>query len=302
MKTHTLSKTVAALLLCGAGAAVLLSCGEGAGRLGTASQALRPDLPGEPPPAFDSTERVETYASPGGTFAIHYTRVGRNAVPAADGDASGVPDYVEQTARVYDQVLAFYRDTLQFRAPPSDIGVTDGNGGDGRFDVYRVELRPWLWYLTLGADCRIFQDLNALEIIEKVFADYSGAQLEKKLTGSFRKRAYCVQYRESDFDFVSRLMEEEGIYYYFKQEKGRHTLVLCNSASGHTALTDPKLAWSAAIKDDTVRESVVTQWQRSQGETECDRRASSAMLEWRRRRKRSIELDGRTQQQHISLE
>jgi type VI secretion system secreted protein VgrG len=137
-------------------------------------------------------------------------------------------------------------------------------GSVGRFDVYRVELRPWLWYLTLGADCRIFQDLNALEIIEKVFADYTGAQVEKKLSGSFRKRAYCVQYRESDFDFVSRLMEEEGIYYFFKQEKGRHTLVLCNSASGHSALGDPELAWSAAIKDDSVRESVVTQWQRSQ--------------------------------------
>ena len=59
---------------------------------------------------------------------------------------------------------------------------------------------------------------------------------EDELTGTYAKREYCVQYRETDFDFVSRLMEEEGIYYYFEHEDGRHVLKLVDSYSGHKAL------------------------------------------------------------------
>ncbi|HSI61225.1 MAG TPA: type VI secretion system tip protein TssI/VgrG [Ideonella sp.] len=137
-------------------------------------------------------------------------------------------------------------------------------GTTGRFDIYRVELRPWLWFLTLGADCRIFQNKTAVEILDAVFADYSSHQLEKKLSGSFRARAFCVQYRESDFDFVSRLMEEEGIYYYFKHAEGQHTLVLTNGAQGHTAIPGAKLAWAAVQTDDQLREDIVTDWNRAQ--------------------------------------
>ena len=80
---------------------------------------------------------------------------------------------------------------------------------------------PWLWHLTLGADCRIFQNKTALEIIKAVFARVQQRQVDDpKLTGTPRKRPYCVQYRESDFDFVSRLMEEEGICYYFSYTEG----------------------------------------------------------------------------------
>lgn len=144
------------------------------------------------------------------------------------------------------------------------ITAIDQGGSTGRFDVYRVDLRPWLWHLTLGADCRIFQEKTAVEIIEAVFADYSSQQVEKKLTGSFRKRQYCVQYRESDFDFVSRLMEEEGIYYYFKHSDGQHQLVLCNGSAGHAPMTASKLGWAEAQKDDQLRDDIVTQWRLAQ--------------------------------------
>jgi type VI secretion system secreted protein VgrG len=72
-----------------------------------------------------------------------------------------------------------------------------------------------------------------------------------------------VQYRESDFAFVSRLMEEEGIYYYFKHEKDKHTLVLCNGPSGHTAIEGATLAWAARQLGDQLREDVVTEWSRA---------------------------------------
>lgn len=133
----------------------------------------------------------------------------------------------------------------------------------GRFDTYRIELRPWLWHLTLGADCRIFQEKNALEVIQAVFADYDHVQLDtSKLTGTPRTRPYCVQYRESDYAFVSRLMEEEGIWYYFTHADGQHTMVLANGASGHVAVPEASatLEWSHATNEDNLRENVVTEW------------------------------------------
>lgn len=135
-------------------------------------------------------------------------------------------------------------------------------GGTGRFDIYHVEMRPWLWYLTLGADCRIFQDLSAVEIIKKVFDDYkSDVKFEDKLAGAFRKRPFTVQYRESDFDFVSRLMEEEGIYYYFSHEESQHVLVLCNGPAGHKPIGGGSLHWGAGVTDNQLREDVISRWE-----------------------------------------
>ncbi len=103
----------------------------------------------------------------------------------------------------------------------------------GRYHRYHAVVRPWLWFLTRTADCRIFQDMTVPQIIAKVFADHPSADFQLELTGSYRQWTYCVQYRETDFNFVSRLMEHEGIYYYFKHENGRSILVITDSYSGH---------------------------------------------------------------------
>ena len=95
-------------------------------------------------------------------------------------------------------------------------------------------VRPWLWFLTRTADCRIFQEMTVPDIIKKVFGDQPTADFKLELTGTYRKWTYCVQYRETDFNFVSRLMEEEGIYYYFRHTDGHNTLVLTDSTSKHT--------------------------------------------------------------------
>ena len=133
---------------------------------------------------------------------------------------------------------------------------------DGRYDVYRVDLRPWLWYLKLGADCRIFQHKTAVEIIQEVFSEYKTKQIDNRLAGTYRKRAFCVQYRESDFDFVSRLMEDEGIYYHFEHSKGRHVMVLGDGASAHHALRGGSLGWAAGQTDGHVNPNVITDWRR----------------------------------------
>lgn len=103
---------------------------------------------------------------------------------------------------------------------------------------YRATVVPWLWFLTQTADCRIFQKKKVPDIIKQVFNDLGFTDIEDALTGSYREWEYCVQYRETDFNFVSRLMEQEGIYYFFKHENGKHTLVLADSASAHQPYLD----------------------------------------------------------------
>ena len=110
-------------------------------------------------------------------------------------------------------------------------------GRHGRFHRYIATVRPWLWFLTRTSDCRIFQEMTVPDIIKSVFADHPAADFKVELTGSYRKRTYCVQYRETDFNFVSRLMEQEGIAYYHRHTDGKDTVVLTDSTSKHTPIT-----------------------------------------------------------------
>jgi len=103
----------------------------------------------------------------------------------------------------------------------------------GSLAKYRATVVPWFWFLTRTADCRIFQEMTVPDIIKKVFRDQGFSDFDDKLNGKYRKWEYCVQYRETDFNFVSRLMEQEGIYYFFKHENGKHLLVLADSISAH---------------------------------------------------------------------
>ncbi len=104
--------------------------------------------------------------------------------------------------------------------------------GDSR---YRLTVRPWLWQLTRSADCRIFQRMTIPRIVTKVFQDRGFTDFEQVLFETYEQRDYVVQYRETDFQFVSRLLEREGIYYFFRHEDGKHTLVLADSPQAHTA-------------------------------------------------------------------
>ena len=133
----------------------------------------------------------------------------------------------------------------------------------GRYDVYRLVLRPWLWQLTLGADCRIFQDKTVVQILDAIFQEYgSASRVDKRVSGSYKPRPYTVQYRETDFEFVSRLMEEEGLYYYFRHERNQHTLVLCDGPGGHSDTPGRTLEWAVKAEGDRYRQDVITQWTR----------------------------------------
>lgn len=111
-------------------------------------------------------------------------------------------------------------------------------GASGRFHRYQAVVRPWLWFLTRTTDCRIFQNMKVPDIVKTVFDDHRIAVHDFKLFREYREWDYCVQYRESDFNFVSRLLEHEGIYYRFEHSDGKHQLLLLDSASVHDPQPD----------------------------------------------------------------
>jgi type VI secretion system secreted protein VgrG len=115
------------------------------------------------------------------------------------------------------------------------VGRFVQSGADPRFAVYHADLHPWLWLLTMTTDSQIFQNKTVPEIIEAVFADLGQTDYKSSLTGTYEAREYCVWYQETAFDFVSRLMEDEGIFYYFEHADGKHTLVLADDSTAAPA-------------------------------------------------------------------
>ncbi|WP_232443955.1 type VI secretion system Vgr family protein [Burkholderia ubonensis] len=104
---------------------------------------------------------------------------------------------------------------------------------DGRSIVYALTLRPWLWLATKNQDCRIFQDMSVVEITDAVLSSYP-FPVEKRLVtpkpnDAWPKRDIQRQHFESDWEFLQRLWEEWGIFYFFEHSGGNHRLVLCNS-------------------------------------------------------------------------
>lgn len=112
-----------------------------------------------------------------------------------------------------------------------------------RHYVYRATVRPWLWYLTQTVDSKIFQGKTVPEVLQEVLSEY-GYPVETRLGGGYRQWEYCVQYQETDFNFISRLMEHEGIHYWFEHTDGKHTLVLGDETAQHQPLDgDPLLPY-----------------------------------------------------------
>jgi type VI secretion system secreted protein VgrG len=106
-------------------------------------------------------------------------------------------------------------------------------GMDRRHYFYRATLRPWLWLLTRTANCRIFQNLSVPDIVKQVFRSHGLTDFDESLSESHRVWDYRVQYRETDFNFISRLLEHDGIYYFFRHQEGKHHLVLADGYSAH---------------------------------------------------------------------
>jgi len=111
-------------------------------------------------------------------------------------------------------------------------------GFSGGLYHYHAVLRPWLWFLTRKTNCRIFQEKNIPDIVKNILQDHAYVEVEYKLEGSYEVLDYCVQYRESDFAFISRLMEHAGIFYYFKHEDLKHTLVVTDNNHAYQTISN----------------------------------------------------------------
>jgi type VI secretion system secreted protein VgrG len=122
--------------------------------------------------------------------------------------------------------------------------------GDGLRE-YGLTMVPWLWFLTLTNDHRIFQDKNTKDIVSQIFNDCGYTDFEFKAKGG-SKREYCIQHNESDFDFVTRLLAEDGIAYYFKHEEGKHTLYLVDQQNAYQECADKEAEYSIGSKSGQI--------------------------------------------------
>lgn len=138
--------------------------------------------------------------------------------------------------QVDDEEERFFNGYItQFRLIGNDVGLAN----------YQATMVPWLWFLSRTTDCRIFQNVTIPDIIKKIFSDLGFSDFKFNLKTTYPPWDYCVQYRETDFNFVSRLMEQEGIFYYFEHEEQKHTLVVADNPSVHQPCQgQPDIKWN----------------------------------------------------------
>jgi len=141
----------------------------------------------------------------------------------------------------------------RFMQTGSDVGLAN----------YRATMVPALWFLTRTADCRIFQNKKVPDIIQEILKENGVTDIKTVLKATYEPRDYCVQYRETDFNFVSRLMEQYGIFYFFEHEEKKHTVVLSDDLSAHQPCPEQsKVSWNPQGSDN-LDEDVITslQWE-----------------------------------------
>ncbi len=125
---------------------------------------------------------------------------------------------------------------------------------------YRAEVVPWMWFLTRTSDCRIFQKKSVPDIIEQIFGDLGFSDYKLQLSGSHPSREYTVQYRETDFNFVSRLAEEEGIFWFFQHANGNHTLILADHKGAYVDCVESRVDYPHDFGSRAIQDHI-TSWE-----------------------------------------
>lgn len=141
----------------------------------------------------------------------------------------------------------------------------DSGTGDTGLAHYSATVVPWFWLLSKTTNSRIFQDKSVPDIVEELFTEKGFNDFLMELDGTYAPKEYCVQYAETDFNFVSRLLEQEGIFYFFKHENSIHTMVLGDSPGKHPECPlNESVVYRSGPIGGSVRESVITdldKWQ-----------------------------------------
>lgn len=167
----------------------------------------------------------------------------------------------------FDQILG-KKATARVAAPGGNERHFSGvcnrivqGGRDEHFTTYLLELVPEAWFLTRRVQSRIFQQKSVPEILKQVFA---GLAVQYQLNGQYEPRDYCVQYRESDFAFASRLMEEEGIFYFFTHQAGSHEMIVADNPGAHVKVPFDDSVIYQAIDDSSIEEDRITSLEKTQ--------------------------------------
>jgi type VI secretion system secreted protein VgrG len=136
--------------------------------------------------------------------------------------------------------------------------------GDTRASTYRATMVPWLWLLSRSSESKIYQNLSGPDIVEKIFKDLGFSDFVMKLQGSYAKREYCVQYRETHLNFVSRLLEEEGIHYFFDHSDGKHKLVLADAPQANLPCPEQKNVSFQVLQSGQNEEDFINSLEKTQ--------------------------------------
>ncbi|MET4822212.1 type VI secretion system Vgr family protein [Endozoicomonas lisbonensis] len=126
--------------------------------------------------------------------------------------------------------------------------------------LYQAMIVPALWFTTLGRQNRIFENKDFLQIIQEVLADYTSVTLSKNTSGSYVKRRYCTQFEETDFEFIARLLAEEGVCFHFEHARGAHRFCLADKSSAYSSALSAPVPFTGT--GSSPLENSVTEWQR----------------------------------------
>ena len=135
---------------------------------------------------------------------------------------------------------------------------------DGGLATYGATIRPWLWMLSRRQDIRIFQEQTAQDVLTKVFQEYGAlATYEFRLSKATANRSYCTQYRETDLDFALRLMQEEGLFFFFEHAKTGHKLIISDTSTNAKPIDGASTTLTYLQGEATDDLDVVTSFQAS---------------------------------------
>lgn len=134
------------------------------------------------------------------------------------------------------------------------------SGQDHHFRRYQMTVVPWTWKLTRFTDCRIFHNQSVEEVLKAVFSRRGMTSHRFQLTRAYSAMEYCVQYRETDFQFISRLMEEHGIFYFFEHGEASHTMVIADSPTSHQPCPGQEDAGCDLASGGLDEADVITAW------------------------------------------
>ncbi|QYK42389.1 MAG: type VI secretion system tip protein VgrG [Paracoccaceae bacterium] len=136
------------------------------------------------------------------------------------------------------------------------------------FGFYSLEVRPWIWFLTRSSGCRIFQNQSATDIIKKIFSDRGFSDYTVSVNRSLEPRIYTVQYNETDYDFISRLMEEEGIYFFSTVKNGVDHLMIVDDIGAHQPVQDfPTIEFATREQEYRRTTDHIFEWRGSENVT-----------------------------------